>query len=192
MKGAGKDFIKAIISLVLIVVAVLSVYFGYGFINKARYPVRFEDEVSAAAQAYDVDEALIYSVIRAESGFKEQVVSQANAIGLMQLVPETFLWLQSENDELPEATVEDLKTPSVNITYGVFYLKYLLDRYDNKTAAIAAYNAGPGNVNKWLENLEYSTDGTNLQLIPYAETRSYVAKVIAGEQMYNKLYFNEE
>ena len=187
-----KGFFRAVTALILIAVAVISLCFGYGFLTKALYPMKYESVVNKASDAYNVEKALIYSVIRTESGFRENAVSRADAIGLMQLVPETFLWLQDENQSLPKATVEELKTPDVNITYGTFYLSYLLQKYESKSTAIAAYNAGPGNVNKWLDNPEYSKDGVTLQKIPYEETRNYVSKVIAGEEMYNKLYFDEE
>ena len=188
----GKKSFASIFILLLIAIAFCSLVFGYDTFNNLRYPIKYESEVESASQRYELDKALIYGIIRTESGFRSDAVSRVNAIGLMQMMPKTLHWLQSENSDLPRASEDDLKKPDINITYGCCYMRYLIDLYGSKSTAIAAYNAGPGNVSRWLENPEYSSDGITLSRIPFDETRKYVSKVIAAEEMYNKLYFNEE
>ena len=103
----------------------------------------------------------------------------------MQILPSTFLWL---TDLLGEVhTAEELYDPEVNIQYGVFYLRYLYDHYKNYRLALAAYNAGPGNVEKWLSSDAYTKNGS-LVFIPFPETRNYVEKVLRRTCIYEKIY----
>lgn len=153
------------------------------------YPREYALEVSAASAEYGVDDALIYAVIRCESGFREQVESHAGAVGLMQLMPETFEWLQSSRDGEVTMSAASLLDPSVNIEYGTYLLHILLDKYDgNEATAVAAYNAGSTNVDSWLSDPAYSIDGMNLSTIPYEETKKYVEQVEKTKEMYKKLY----
>lgn len=108
----------------------------------------------------------------------------------MQIVPDTFTWLKELNSDLPDATANELTNPDINIMYGSFYLKYLIDTFENEDIAIAAYNAGPGNVNKWLKDSKYSKDGKALDVIPFRETKEYVKKVNKTKEIYIDLYFN--
>ena len=107
----------------------------------------------------------------------------------MQLLPDSFDWIQRVEEGEEIYSHDALLDPAVNIRYGSLTLKYLLDRFDgNEKAAIAAYNAGPGNVDIWLEDERYSRDGKNLDEIPFDETRSYVSKVLAAKDKYENLY----
>ncbi len=152
------------------------------------YPRHYTDEVEAAAKEFGVDESLIYAVIRAESNFDEDVESHAGAIGLMQLMPETFTWLQEHKDSEVIYTEDALKIPEVNIRYGAYYLFYLTDLYGDVSTALAAYNAGTSNVDEWLKNPDYSSDGKTLSEIPYSETKSYVKKVTRAQDRYRSIY----
>jgi soluble lytic murein transglycosylase len=131
-----------------------------------------------------VDAALIAAVIYSESRFREQT-SGAGARGLMQITPATA----KEIERLSGGTtfkLEDLSDPELNIRYGTFYLRHLLERYGgNEVAALAAYNAGPSNADKW--------GGTSLRLqgIPFAATRAYVAEVLEERQAYREAYGKE-
>ena len=107
----------------------------------------------------------------------------------MQVMPESFEWLQQIRGVSGTYTTEDLKTPSVNIDYGCYLLKYFYDLYGNEQCAIAAYNAGFV-VGTWLEDPNYSSDGIHLDDIPYPETNSYVTKVTDNEAQYKALYFS--
>ncbi|MCH5300853.1 MAG: lytic transglycosylase domain-containing protein [Ruminococcus sp.] len=153
------------------------------------YPVKYEEYVNKAARDYNMDKALIYGVIRTESGFNPEAESSAGARGLMQIMPESFQWLQTIRGVEGEYTDDDLYDPEINIDYGVYLLKYFYDRYGTEQTAVAAYNAGFV-VGDWLSNPDYSTDGVVLDYIPYPETSAYVDKVLSAKDKYKELYFN--
>ena len=142
-----------------------------------------------ASEAFGIEPALICSIIKTESNFKEDARSSAQAIGLMQIVPDTFTWLKTLNKDLPDATANELTDPDINIMYGSFYLSYLIKTFKDEDVAIAAY-AGPGNVNKWLKDSKYSSNGETLEEIPFSETEDYVKKVNKAKEIYIDLYFN--
>lgn len=193
-------FIGAAVAVALVIVILLT---ASGFhqqvsdnAKKASYPPSYSDEVIKAANEYDLDPNLIYAVIRTESNFNPDAESGAGARGLMQLMPETFLWLVDYRGSEIEYTAEDLFTPSVCIDYGCYYLRYLLDAFDeDEVCAVAAYNGGMDNVSDWLSNDSISSDGKTLIVdnIPFEETREYVKRVEEAKKMYGELYpANEE
>lgn len=155
------------------------------------FPQEYSGYVSQYAQEYDVDEALVYSVIRTESGFRAEVESSVGARGLMQIMPDTFEWLQTLHDSQVTYSDSDLYDPEINIKYGTFYLSYLIDHYNgNELLAVAAYNAGFANVDSWLEDERYSSDGLTLSDIPYNETSQYVERVEKTKSVYESLYYD--
>lgn len=191
----GHGCLIAVIASVLSVVLIAVLIFATGFSEQITYrvkgwfyPQQYTAEVKAASEEFDVDRNLIYAVIHTESHFREEAESDAGAVGLMQLMPDTFTWLQQNLDGEVRYTEEDLKDPAVNIRYGTYYLSYLEDRYTSSYTAIAAYNAGFANVDGWLEDPAYSSDGVTLDDIPYPETKRYVEKVSGAWQEYEKLY----
>lgn len=191
-----KKHIKSIICIAIIVIILIGSAFilkyAYNRYVHMSYPLKYEDEVQAAAEKYDVDKSLIYAVIKTESNFNPNAVSDAGAMGLMQLTPDTFEWLQTYYTEENDYTVDDLYNYKVNIDYGVNLLSVLLDMYEDEGTAICAYNAGVGRVDGWLENPEYSDDGITLKEIPIAETDNYLEKVTTNKNAYIKLYFQDE
>ena len=164
-----------------------------GKVYSVFYPQKYSEQVSRYSSEFGVEEALVYSVIRTESGFRPEVESHAGAVGLMQLMPSTFDWLQEKLEGSVVYTSEQLKDPDTNIKYGTYFLSMLMDRYggDIKTVA-AAYNAGTTTVDGWLSDTTYSTNGTTLSYIPYEETEHYADKVIKTRDMYNKLYYQSK
>ena len=151
-------------------------------------PLRHEDIIRQQAAEKDLDPALIAGVIFAESHFLDQT-SHAGAKGLMQLMPATadYIAQKSGGTAFEQG---DLATPQVNIAYGSWYLRHLLDKYDGREVlALAAYNAGQGNVDEWLAGAE----GEHLRPtdIPFAETRHYVAKVLDARDDYRREYADE-
>jgi soluble lytic murein transglycosylase len=153
-------------------------------IQELTLPLRHEDVIRQQAREKDVDAALIAAVIYAESKFVDQT-SSAGARGLMQVTPETAKDVERHSGGTT-FTLNDLSDPEINIRYGTFRLRELLERYDgDEVAALAAYNAGPGNVDKW--------GGGSLALdeIPFPETRSYVAEVLDKRQAYREKYAKE-
>lgn len=130
--------------------------------------------------------ALVFALIKAESGFRADAVSSAGAVGLMQLLPSTAEYVcEREGMEFDEARLSEQE---YNVTLGCLYLKYLLRRFPVTETAVAAYNAGEGVVGEWLGNPNYSKDGKSLLAIPYPETRAYVKKIVKFKKIYS--YFD--
>lgn len=172
-------------------IAVLCLYFSKDALLKKVYPLPYYEIVMTEAEKNGLNPALVYGVIRAESGFDPNAVSRADARGLMQMTPETFEWVQTMIPDSENLQMEDLFQPEVNIQFGCELLSLLLSHYENESTAICAYNAGMGNVTSWLENPEYSSDGVTLDVIPIGETREYLKRVIANRDMYLRLYAQE-
>lgn len=153
-------------------------------IQELTLPLRHEDVIRQQAREKDVDAALIAAVIYSESKFSDQT-SSAGARGLMQITPATA----KDIERLSGGTtfkLNDLSNPEINIRYGTFYLRHLLDVYEgDEVAALAAYNAGPGNADKW------GGAGMTLGDIPLAETRGYVEEVLAKRGAYREKYAKE-
>ena len=193
-KGHGCLGFGIALAIVLIAIAVILFFTTNIFdglkrqIYSAFYPQKYAEQVEQYSSEFGVDEDLVYAVIKTESGFREDVESYAGAVGLMQLMPETFEWLQDELDGEIRYTAEDLKNPSVNIRYGTYFLSYLLEYYGDEATACAAYNAGMSNVEEWLGDSRYSADGRTLTAIPYHETQDYVKKVQETKAKYKEIY----
>lgn len=152
------------------------------------YPQKYSEQVEQSSREFGVDAALVYAVIRTESGFREEVESHAGAVGLMQLMPETFDWLQENLEGEIIYPADKLKDPGINIRYGTYFLSWLMDQYGDVDTACAAYNAGVTNVDNWLSDSRYSDDGRSLSEIPYSETKSYVKKVREAMDQYRWIY----
>lgn len=155
--------------------------------EKRAYPQKYADYVETYAQQYGVPESLVYAVIHTESGFDSGAVSPVGAVGLMQLMPDTFEWLTDEIlfDHLESGMLYD---PETNIKYGTYLLSRLYDRYGDWDLTLAAYNGGVGNVDKWLEDPAYSDGEGGLKKIPFKETRNFVKKVSDAKKTYERLY----
>jgi soluble lytic murein transglycosylase len=150
-------------------------------IQELTLPLRHEDIIRQQADEKGVDASLIAAVIYAESRFRDQT-SSAGARGLMQITPETALDI-ARRSEAQTFVLKDLGDPQINISYGTYHLRELLELYDgNEVAALAAYNAGPGNVEAW--------GGSDLKLenIRFPETRAYVEDVLDKQDEYRREY----
>lgn len=179
-------------SVVIITILVLSILCGFLFqviwdaLDRVNYPREYEDYVHVYSYQYGIPETVIYSVIKTESDFESGAVSSAGAIGLMQLMPDTFVWLTTElGENLNSAMLYD---PETNIKYGAYYLSKLYLQFGTWDVVYAAYNAGPTKVEEWLKDEKYSENGKTLDKIPYDETESYVKKVNKANEIYKKLY----
>ena len=154
-------------------------------IDEITLPLRHEDIIRQQAAAKGLDPALIAGVIYAESKFRD-LTSRAGAQGLMQLTPDTAEYI-AKNSGGTKFQLDDLSTPQVNISYGAWYLRYLMNRYhDNLVLVLAAYNAGGGNVDRWVRE-----GRTRVRDIPYAETREYIKRVIDARGAYAREYKDE-
>ncbi len=186
---------KKTIKILIIAVFLLSAYFILFKIVKIQdkilkeiYPTRYSEYVEPYAKENNVDPYMIYAIIKAESNFNPNVTSESNAIGLMQLLEETAEEISNvvENKEMQ---TEDLYSPEVNIRLGISYYAYLLKHYKgNNVLALAAYNAGMGNVDTWVQTGTIKEDGSDIENIPYQETNNYVRKILRDYQYYLKLY----
>jgi soluble lytic murein transglycosylase len=159
-----------------------------GAFNKAleelTLPLKHEDVIRQQADEKGVDAALIAAVIYSESKFSD-ATSSAGARGLMQITPEAAEFIARQS-KATSFEFKDLSDPEINIRYGTFLLKELLERYEgDEAAALAAYNAGPGNADKW------GGSGLNVSDIPFPETRAYVEEVLDKQKAYRKKYAKE-
>ena len=198
MKTKTKDnnkWIKAIAAMAIIIAVLIS---GAFLLKKANsvytensYPLKYEKEIDAASKKYGVDKALIYGVIKTESNFVPDARSSAGALGLMQLMPDTFEWLQTYYKDENDYTFEDLADPAINIDDGAELLSILSKRYENEETMLCAYNGGLGNVDKWLDNKDYSDDGKTLKVVPFPETDNYRKLVEQNKSIYEQLYFKK-
>jgi soluble lytic murein transglycosylase len=153
-------------------------------------PLAHEAEIREQARDKRLDPALIAGVIYAESKFVDQT-SSAGALGLMQLMPETARFIAQRSGGTA-FTIEDLSTPAVNIAYGSWYLRYLLEHYDgDEVLALAAYNGGIGNVEQWIAEADARGEPFSVERIPFAETREYVDRVREARRQYAATYPDE-
>jgi soluble lytic murein transglycosylase len=160
-------------------------------VREIALPLRHEDIIRQQARAKDLDPALIAGVIYTESHFRDGQTSQAGAEGLMQITPATARMIARKSGGVA-FTVEDLGTPQVNIAYGAWYLRYLLRRYaGNETFALAAYNGGEGNVDRWIDAAERRNQALTIAAIPFAETRAYIQRVEDAKAEYRRSYARE-
>jgi len=147
-------------------------------VEKIRYPRRYKAIVRGHARNYHLNPALLAAVIETESKFRADAKSPSGAIGLMQILPSTAHGIAVHTGGSSFRT-EDLYNPEINVRYGAWYLRHLLDKYDDERAALAAYNAGQDNVDRWLAR------GSGIR---YAETRAYVARVEKLKGIYGDVW----
>src|ERR687883_681891 len=160
-------------------------------VQEVKLPLRHDDIIRQQAADKDLDPALIAGVIFAESHFRDQT-SHAGAKGLMQLMPATAAYI-AEKSGGTAFEQGDLATPQVNIAYGSWYLRHLLDKYEGREVlALAAYNAGQGKVDEWAAVARARGESFRAaDHIPFAETRQYVEKVLDARVRYRRTYGRE-
>ncbi|HWI70636.1 MAG TPA: lytic transglycosylase domain-containing protein [Baekduia sp.] len=157
-------------------------------VREIALPLRHEDIIRQQAHDKGLDPALIAGVIYAESHFIDGRTSSAGAEGLMQITPATAQYIANKSGGT-EFRTSDLGTAQVNIAYGAFYLRYLMRRYgDDVPLVLAAYNAGEGNVDKWIAQARAKNRALNIGAIPFGETRDYVTKVLDARKQYRATY----
>lgn len=148
-------------------------------------PIKYGEQIVKYSKKYDLEPGLVCAIINTESRFKPEVESHKGAIGLMQLMPNTIDWAVENMEGMENFSYDNINDPDVNIEIGCWVLHYLSEQLgDNHELMSAAYNAGIGNVKKWLGDTTYSADGEYLNYIPYKETSNYVKRVIKYEKLY--------
>ncbi len=180
---------SVMIAVILIVSLLLGLFIDIAWAGFERltYPKKYSDYVELYAKRYAIPPHILYAVIKTESGFDSAAVSNKGAVGLMQFMPDTFRWI---TDEMLFEHLEDgmRYDPETSVRYGAWLLSHLYKRYGNWSVALAAYNAGIGNVDKWLNDPAYADGEGGLAHIPYKETRNYVKKVTKAQATYDRLY----
>ncbi len=152
--------------------------------QRVYHPLRYEAAIAASAEKNGIDPYLVAAVINAESGFDRTQVSSAGAVGLMQLMPMTAMEVAAAEGINHRIDTESLKDAELNIAIGTRHLADLLGRYTETETALAAYNAGSGNVDRWISE----GDTTTLAVAGFPETRAYVERVLAERARYRELY----
>ena len=156
-------------------------------VMKKIYPLKYSEYVEKYAKEYNIDKYLVYAIIKAESNFEEEAKSASNAIGLMQIMEATAMETANKIDL--DVSENDLFNPELNIKIGLKYFTNLLEKYNNNyNLAIIAYNAGIGNVDKWIQDGIIKADGTDIENVPFKETNNYVRKILRDYEIYIKLY----
>jgi soluble lytic murein transglycosylase len=175
----------------LLILFILFLFMNSTLIGKKLYPIYYQEEIGQSAAKHQITPFLIAAIIRVETNFESDARSHKGAIGIMQLMPDTAAWIVKTTNS-NELKTEDLLKPAININLGSWYLQWLIKHYDgNLLYAIAAYNAGQGNVNKWKQNDIWNGTENDIEQIPFGETRHYVKKVLYYHQKYQDLYAKE-
>ena len=169
-----------------------------GWYARLWYPLDHQDLIVANAGRYGLDPAMVAAIVFQESSFDDRRTSAAGAAGLMQILPSTASWIEAQEQPYPPATglpgpeaitPERLIDPEINIALGCWYLRYLIDRFGSADAALAAYNSGAENVDRWIADARAVGRDFNPVLdIPYRETRDYVVRVSETSEIYRRAY----
>ncbi len=173
--------------LVIMVMAVASVY----LLMISLYPLKYSEEVYSASEKYDIDPALMFSLIHAESSFNPEAVSYVGAIGLTQFTEDTFDWVKWKKGDESDTEYDDMFSPDIAIEYGAFLLSFYLNEYTATENALSAYNAGMGTLENWLSDEKYSEEINGVRVvnnIPYEETENYINKINNSVKIYKILY----
>lgn len=179
--------IRYLILLVLLITGAI-------YLTQARwfwrffYPWPYRQEIQAVAVNNGLDPFLLAALIRVESRFNPGARSEAGAVGMMQIMPETAVWVAREIG-VRDFTPEDLYKPEINLQIGAWYLAHLFREFNgNRIAGLAAYNAGRGNVENWLTTGQWQGTVHDLDKIPFRETRVYLKGIVRDYQVYKYLY----
>lgn len=177
-----KVFKKVVVYLFVIILIIALFIAVFEFFYDTHNKLKYTKTVSRYAEKYELSEQLIFAVIKTESNFYERAKSQKNAYGIMQIKKETFDFVCQMFGL--DFSNEDIFDAEKNIQVGVCYLRYLIDKFEVVDVAVCAYNAGEGNVAKWLSDKSYSDDGKTLKVVPFMETKNYLSKI----KFYKKVF----
>ncbi|MEX2415837.1 MAG: lytic transglycosylase domain-containing protein [Paenibacillaceae bacterium] len=197
---------KKRVFILLFISLVGLLFYGNDWLGRWIYPIHYQDEIRSASSQSQLDPFLVSAIIRVESNFKSDKISSKGAIGLMQLMPDTAEWITNITGSA-ENIANRLTIPEVNIQVGTWYISSLQKQFEQRIAKMdsnqdrialvaAAYNAGPGNVNKWLEDGTWDGSYGKLAYIPFGETRHFVQRILyyykKHERYYSEIWYNRE
>lgn len=181
---------KTFRSIIKTIIFLITVSIGIGVVITALYPIGYKDIINKYSQEYKVDPFLVAAIINVESKYNKDAISNKDARGLMQIMPSTGDWA-AEVLKLERYNHKLLHEPDINIKLGTWYISQLKKEFNNNMDLVyAAYNAGSGNVGKWLQDKTYSNDGKRLEDIPFNQTKDYVKKVNFNYNVYKIVYHN--
>ena len=163
----------------------LFVYMPYWFKNES-YPTEYEDIVERYSEEYGIDKEFVFAVIRTESNFNPDAVSEAGAIGLMQIIEDSFDWVSKKLGR-EDLVFDDMFSPEYSIEYGCFMLGYLYNRFGSYELAAAAYHSGMGEVSSWIASGEVDAENPNINDFKGSNTRHYVNKIMRAYNKYSEL-----
>lgn len=176
------------VTLMVILGILLLLVFNAGNIGRFIFPIAYRQIVFREAAGAGLDSFLIAAIVKTESNFDPGAVSVKGARGLMQIMPETGKWVAGKKG-LQGFDPDLLFNPEYNVKIGVWYISELYREYNGDTVLVlAAYNAGRGNVNKWLAQNNWTGDRGSIDQIPFPETRQFIRKVLFYQQAYRYLY----
>lgn len=178
-----RGLIVAVLAVLLVVM--LLEWWSPSWWRRISYPLDYEAQIKRSATRYKVDPYLVLAMIRIESSFDPEVRSSKGAVGLMQVLPSTARYVMRRRGRTGAV---DLKRPAANIDIGTYYMRYLLDRYHDERYALAAYNGGEANMDRWLKGRESDPPAEVVKAVPFRETREFVGKVLRARQVYRTLY----
>ena len=165
------------LAIIILIAIIIAVFKPQTSILKKIYKLEYSEYVYKYSKENNIDSFLVFAIIKNESKFNQSVESSMGAIGLMQLMEPTAVEIANEIGHEVE-TKETLYDPETNIKIGTKYFAYLIKHYNgNEQLALTAYNAGIGNVDKWIKDGIIKEDGSDLENIPYKETNNYVRKI---------------
>jgi soluble lytic murein transglycosylase len=179
--------------VLLIIVGAVLVNFAQEYqpeiFEKVSYPLEYKEEIAAASEKYGLDPYLVCGIVFVESKFDPSSESNAGAVGLMQIMPDTGQWIAVKRGK--SFSPGDLSISSMNIDMGCWYYKFLLSKYKNQKLALAAYNSGFKNVDRWLKENKGQAVEKTVRQIPFKETREFVTRVEESSAKYRELYAGE-
>ena len=182
------SLLKKTLLVVVGVIGLFTILWQNGVITKKyTYKIPYEKNIISASHKNSIDEHLVTAVIKNESKFIPNVKSRAGAVGLMQIMPSTGKWIASEMGR-GDFKIEDLQEPGTSIDMGCWYLSMLSRQFKgNSILMLMAYNAGPGNAKEWMEENNWDYNFSNIDAIPYSETKIYVARVMKDRNRYFRI-----
>lgn len=182
---------KKRVLLLLFIGLLLLLFLKSEWLGRWIYPIEYIEDIRASAANYDVDPYLVAAIIRVESNFQTGRESHKGALGIMQIMPDTAGWI-ADKAKFKHVTLDDVRNRAdVSIQMGTWYIQSLEKQFNHRRPlVIAAYNAGPGNVSRWLNEQIWDGEMDSLQDIPFGETRRYVQKVMYYYDKYKDLYSN--
>lgn len=188
MKKRRNKFRRRVV-LILVIALITLLFVRSEWMSHWLYPVKYRQDIVISANNYKLEPHLVAAIIRVETNYKTGVVSKKGAIGVMQLMPDTAKWV-IERGGFTNVTLDAISNRAdIGIEIGSWYLNSLYNQFDgNMYTAIAAYNAGPGTVNRWLKGGTWDGQLDTVDQVPYGETRHYIQRVIYYYNKYKDLY----